>query len=210
MRELAFLEGHLQKVAGHHRQAVKDALGGGVRLGQSEANCVLIYFLYCNRFSADDKKIALRRMQFLVEINCEGEHHVVGVEGLTIRKAQAMAQVHREHSPILGDSPGLGQGGFGLLRCAVDVDQIGGQPADHLSRRRVRGSCRIQCFWLATLADCQNTAVMSNFVVGDLEFFAALRRLRCGRREAASTDEQEEGDTTQTRHSYNPQARLLD
>jgi len=56
-------------------------------------------------FPAHDQKIALRRVQFLVEVHFEGKHNVVGVKGLTIGKAQAVAQVHGEHSAILGEGP---------------------------------------------------------------------------------------------------------
>ena len=107
-------------------------------------------------------------MQFLVEIYLERKDNVIGVEGLAVGKTEAVAQVHGEHAAILGESPRFGQRGLGLLRCAVDVDQIGRQAADHFTGRGVCGGCRIQRLGLTALADRQNTAVVANFIVGDL------------------------------------------
>ena len=113
-------------------------------MGQVKADRVRVDLAHANRLSADDQEIALRRVDFLVEIEIEAEDYVVGVERLAIRKAQAPAKMQRVLPAVRSGSPGFGEGGFSLLRGAVDIDKAGGKAANHVTRSCILGQDRVQ------------------------------------------------------------------
>ena len=47
------------------------------------------------RLAADDEQVALRRADRLIQQHPEREHHIVGIEGMPVREAEALAQRQR-------------------------------------------------------------------------------------------------------------------
>src|SRR5580704_5848426 len=163
--ELASFIWLFQQMPRHHREAVENSLGGSVGLGQRETHRVLINLLYLDWLPAHHQQITLRRMNFLVEVNLERKHYIVGVERLTVRETETVPQLDGESLTIFRDAPGLCQGRLSCLRGAIDVNQICRQPADDFPRRRIGCSDRIQRFGLAPLRHYQTAAVAANLVV---------------------------------------------
>jgi len=90
-------------------------------------------------------------MNFFIQVELEGKHHVVCIEWLAVRKADATAQVKRILAAIFGGCPRFCQGRFRPLGYAVDMNQIGLHAVDHLSRRAVDRGHRIESLGLRSL-----------------------------------------------------------
>src|SRR6202041_626878 len=72
------------------------------------------------------------------------EYDVVGIERLPVRESQAAAEPQRVLSAIAGCGPGFCKSGFGLLRAAIDMNQVGCEAANHVPRGCILGQNRIQ------------------------------------------------------------------
>src|SRR6202034_1126340 len=131
--ESAALVSAFEQMAWQDREAVEEALGGGIRLGQSELNCIGVDFADNDGFSADYQQVALRRVYFFVEIEVEAEDHIIGVERLTVGEAQALAEMQCVLLAVGRNAPGFREGRLGFLRGAVDVDQVGREAADYVA-----------------------------------------------------------------------------
>src|SRR5580704_17651688 len=130
------------------RNASEQPLGGRVGLREFKANGVVVQFRDGDRFSANDEQIALRRIDFFVEVNLKTEDDVVRVERLSVGEAQAAAKLQRVLLAVAGNAPGLCQRGFGLQRRAIDMNQIGGEAANDVTRWFVLSESGIQSLWL--------------------------------------------------------------
>src|SRR5260370_7460790 len=71
-----------------HGQTVENALGGSVGLCQLEADRCRVNLLDADGLAPDDQEIALRRINLFILIHLKGEYHIVGVERVTVGKAQ--------------------------------------------------------------------------------------------------------------------------
>src|SRR5262249_12496289 len=146
-----------------------------VRFREIELNRVLVDLADANRLSPDDQQIPLRRARVLVEIRAKREHHVVGVDGMTVGESEAVAEHDRVSAAIWGNGPRPGERGFGLLRFAIDVNEVGDGAGNHVTRNAVDGKKRIERLRLGTLADHNLTAGASDVRARDEEFFALER-----------------------------------
>src|SRR5207244_8990195 len=74
-------------------------------------------------------------MNFFIQVELEGKHHVVRIEWLAVRKADATAQVKRILAAIFGGCPRFCQGRFRPLGYSVDMNQLFLSAVNHLFRR---------------------------------------------------------------------------
>ena len=176
-----------------HRDAVEQPLRGGVRLRQIDLNRVLIELPHGDRLPSDDQQIALRRRHLLVQVDLKREQHIVGVERIAIGETNAAAQRQREPAAIGRDRPRPRQGGFGLLRFAVDMNQVRHRAPDDVPRRTIDRDDGIERSRLGALNDHQLAAGAAHLRTGDQPLDAAAWRLLASARPAAATDRRPAG-----------------
>ncbi len=97
-------------------------------------------------------------MDVLVQIHLETEENIVGVERVPVRKAQALPEFECVPQAVRRNLPGFRERGFGELRGAVDMHQVGLHHADHFPGRCVRGEDRVQRLWLSAQRNNQPAA----------------------------------------------------
>jgi hypothetical protein len=185
--EVALAIDGFQEVPRKNRDTVEKPLSGGIRLGHFKSNRVLIHFFNRDRFAAYDQKISLGRIYFFVQVDLEAEHDVVGIEGLPVRESQAAAEPQRVLSAITGCGPGFCKSGFGLLRAAIDMNQVRRQTANHVARRCVLGQDGIQRFRFRAHRKYEPAAAVPRGNLRDHGLFGWMRlrasvanRKRCG------------------------------
>ena len=128
-----------------------------------------------NWFAADNQLITLRGVHVLIEINTESEKDVVSVDGLAVRKLQTFPQGQRVLQPVCRNFPGLRQRGFGELRRAIDMNQVGLHCAKyHFPRWRIHGSQRIQSFRLRTQRNYDPPAPLADLPGNNKGFFRSF------------------------------------
>src|SRR5579884_271441 len=131
-------------MTGHDGQTVKEPLGRTVRFWQVKFHGVRAELSQGHRFAIQNQQVALRRMQFLVEIELEGKDHVVDGERSPIRKLDSSAELQHVAPSIGRNCPGLCKRRLRVLRLPIDMEQIRVHCADNLSRSRIDGKYRIQ------------------------------------------------------------------
>ena len=77
-----------------HRHVVEEPLGRRVRLAQIELHRLLIQLAHRNRLAADGEQVPVRRRDLLVEVHPKREHHIVGVERVTVGELDPAPQSH--------------------------------------------------------------------------------------------------------------------
>ena len=113
----------LQQVARQDCQAVEDAFGGGVGLGQTEPDSPRIDLLHADGLAADNQQITLRRMHAFVQVHLEGEDDIVRVHRMTVGKAQPSPELKDEFTAIARSRPRFGQTWVGLETAPIDRNQ---------------------------------------------------------------------------------------
>jgi len=133
--ELAFTIRLFQDVTRQNRKTVKQPLGRGVRAGKREAHRILIQLGDRQRLAIDQQQIALRSADGFVQINGERKDHVVRVERVPSEKRIPLRNLSRKGAAVRRHFPGLRQRRFGLLRRAVDRDQVSVQAFKYFARQ---------------------------------------------------------------------------
>ncbi len=104
-RELAALIGLFESMAGQDVERVEQPFARGIGPGELEGDTTRTELARPDRLPTNDKKSPLRGVDRLVEIDPQGEQHVVHIDGVTIRETNALAKGQRIAAPILGDVP---------------------------------------------------------------------------------------------------------
>src|SRR5580704_6731530 len=128
---------------GKNRDAVKQALGGRVGLGQLKDDRTRIRPSHGDRLPTDHQRITLRRMDVLIKIYGKTKNDVIDSEWLSVRETQASAKFYGVSEAVRGDLPGLSQRGFDVLRETVDMDEIRGHLCNNFSRRNINRRDRV-------------------------------------------------------------------
>src|SRR6266513_4532714 len=102
-------------------------------------------------------------MDLLILIYLETEDHIVGVEGMAVGKADAMAQFQCVVPSGGRGLPGFGKTGLGLLRVGTDVNQVRKEKSNELFRRDVHSGDGIQVFWIRVQRGQQASAAPTGF-----------------------------------------------
>jgi hypothetical protein len=137
MSQFTLLIGLFKKVLGKDAHTVEEALSSGIRLWQLECNSVRTQFPNLDWLSAYLQKVSLRRMDFFIKVYLEAEYHVVGIEGMAVRKGNTAAEFKSIDPFVGGDSPESCQRRLCLLRIHVSVDQISRQESNYFFRWKV-------------------------------------------------------------------------
>src|SRR5262249_28199664 len=128
--------------------AVKKAIADGVGSRKGETHGVLIYLLHLDRLVIDYQQVALRGTGLFVKIDLEGEEDVIGVERRAIREPHSATKLKSECLAVRRRRPGFRQRRHGLLRVAIDVDQVGGHATDDVARSLIERGDRVERLWL--------------------------------------------------------------
>src|SRR6266576_74050 len=113
-------------------------------------------------------------MDLLILIHLETEDHIVGVGGMAVGKADAMAQFQYVVPSCGRGLPGFGKTGLGLLRVGTDVNQVRKEKSNDLFRRDVHSSDGIQGFWIRVQRGEQASATSTRFSRRDKNVLIAL------------------------------------
>src|SRR5580658_5189480 len=105
---------------GENCKAVEDSLCGSIRPAQNKGDGVRAVFSCSNCFIPNGQEIALWRIRFLVEVDLEAKHNIIGIEGRAVGEADAVTKLQGIAQTIMRDRPRFGERRNNLLGIAID------------------------------------------------------------------------------------------
>ncbi len=160
--QFPLLPGGFQTVPGQNVDAVKEAVRHGIGLGQVERDPVAIEFADGDGPTLQHEQVALRGVNFLIQHHLECEHHIVGVERVSVGEFKVLAQFQDPVQAVGRALPGFGQRGLGLQGLAVDVNQVRHQALQNLAGTGVSGKQPVERFGFGSLRGNQAAAAGSH------------------------------------------------
>jgi hypothetical protein len=148
-----------EHVPGQDGDAVEHPIGDRVRLGERDDDGEVVDLAHADRLAGDNQQVALRRGEFLVQVDLEREHDIVGGQRVAVGEFQAGPQLEGVFTPVRRGGPRRGQRRLGLERAAIDVYQVRVDPLEDGLGRVVGNDDRIERARRASLGDDQLSAV---------------------------------------------------